>query len=151
MSPPVVVCGAGTTGAHVARVLAETHDVTVIDRAAPGHPLGEGVRLVLGDATSPAVLLRAGAASADSVVCVTRDDAANLLIAQLAKHRFGVRWTVARVADPEHRWLFTPAAGVDAVVSSAELLARLVQEQVMSGKTATPQGVVHIDRRGQTG
>ena len=27
--------------------------------------------------------------------------------------------------DPAHRWLFTPAAGVDVVVSAAELVARL--------------------------
>ena len=129
----IVICGAGTIGDHVARTLAGVNDVTVVDRAQPARPLDESVRFVLGDATSPAVLLRAGAASADVVVCATRDDAANLLIATLAKHRFGVRWTVARVGDPDHRWLFTPQAGVDVVVSSAELVAQLIQEQVSGG------------------
>jgi trk system potassium uptake protein TrkA len=136
MSLRIVVCGAGTTGGHVARVLAEVHDVTLVDRAEVPSPR-RGVRLVHGDATDPAVLLRAGVREADVVVCATRDDPANLLIARLAKRRFGVRWTVARVADPAHRWLFTADAGVDVVVSSAELVARLVQEEVTAGDLVT--------------
>jgi trk system potassium uptake protein TrkA len=136
MSLRIVVCGAGTTGGHVARELAEVHDVTVVDRAelprAPG-----AARFVHGDATDPSVLLRAGVAEADVVVCATRDDPANLLIARLAKRRFGVRWAVARVANPAHRGLFTAEAGVDVVVSSAELVARLVQEEVTAGDLVT--------------
>jgi trk system potassium uptake protein TrkA len=136
MSLRIVVCGAGTTGAHVARVLAEVHDVTVVDRADRVRP-PRGARHVHGDATDPTVLLRAGAAEADVVVCATRHDPANLLIARLAKRRFGVRWTVARVADPAHRWLFTAEGGVDLVVSSAELVARVVQEEVTAGDLVT--------------
>jgi len=136
MSLRIVVCGAGATGGHVARVLAEVHDVTVVDREDRRRP-GRGIRFVHGDATDPAVLLRAGVREADVVVCATRDDPANLLIARLAKERFGVHWTVARVANPAHRWLFVPAAGVDVVVSSAELVARLVQEEVTAGDLVT--------------
>lgn len=136
MSLRIVVCGAGTTGGHVARVLSEVHDVTVIDRAEARRPRA-GIRFVLGDAADPAVLLRAGVREADVVVCATRDDPVNLLIARLAKQHFGVRWTVARVADPAHGWLFTPQAGVDVVVSSAELVARLVQEEVTAGDLVT--------------
>jgi hypothetical protein len=54
-------------------------------------------------------------------------------IALLAEHRFGVRWTVAGVNDPAHAGCFTPAAGVDVVVSAAELIARMVQEEVTAG------------------
>jgi trk system potassium uptake protein len=131
----ILICGAGTTGKHVAKVLSEVHDVTVIDRLEerriPGH------RFVAGDAADPAVLLDAGAGGADALVAATADDPTNLVIALLAKQRFGVGSTVARMNDPAHRWLFTPAGGVDAVVSAAELVARLVQEEVTASDLVT--------------
>lgn len=133
----IVVCGAGNTGRHVARVLAEVHRVVVIDRRHDRHMDGVNVRFVAGDAGDPVVLMTAGARDADAVVAVTGDDATNLLIALLAKRTLAVRWTVARVHDPAHRWLFTPDAGVDVVVSSAELVARLVQEEVTAGNLVT--------------
>jgi Trk K+ transport system NAD-binding subunit len=39
--------------------------------------------------------------------------------------------------DPAHRWLFTAAAGVDVVVSAAELVTRLLQEEVTAGDLVT--------------
>jgi trk system potassium uptake protein TrkA len=134
----IVICGAGDTGRHVAEVLAEVHEVTVVDRR-PDRRIAErpGLRFILGDAADPSVLLRAGARDADALIAVTRDDAANVLIATLAKHRLGVRSTVVRVQDPAHEWLFTARAGVDIVVSAAELVARLVQEEVTAGDLVT--------------
>jgi trk system potassium uptake protein TrkA len=130
----IIIAGAGSTGMHVADVLADVHNVTLVDRVAARPAIA---RFVLGDAADPRVLLQAGAPEADVLVCATRDDPTNLAIALLGKHRFGIRWTVARVTDPAHRWLFTPAAGVDVVVSSAELVARLVQEEVTAGDLVT--------------
>ena len=134
----IVVCGGGSTGGHVARVLAEVHDVTVVDRRAGRRPPpASNLRFVLGDAADPSVLIAAGARDADILVAVTRDDPTNLLIAMMGKRRFGVGSTVARVQDPAHRWLFAPAAGVDVAVSAAELVARLVQEEVVAGDLVT--------------
>jgi trk system potassium uptake protein TrkA len=134
----MVICGAGDTGRHVAGVLAQAHDVTVVDRR-PDRRMADrpGLRFILGDAADPSVLLRAGARDADALIAVTRDDPTNLLIATLAKHRLGVRSTVVRVQDPSHEWLFTARAGVDVVVSAAELVARLVQEEVTAGDFVT--------------
>jgi trk system potassium uptake protein TrkA len=81
--------------------------------------------------------MQAGARDADAVVAVTHDDPTNLTIALLAKRRLGVGATVARVCDSAHRWLFTPEAGVDVVVSTAELVARMVQEEVTAGDLVT--------------
>jgi len=134
----ILICGAGSVGLHVAEVLGEFHDVTVIDRRPPHRrATTDTLRYVAGDAADPTVLLHAGAPEADALVAVTGDDATNLAIALLAKHRFGIRWTVARVNDPGHRWLFVPSAGVDVVVSAAELVARLVQEEVTAGDLVT--------------
>jgi trk system potassium uptake protein TrkA len=134
----ILICGGGTTGRHVAGILAGVHEVTVIDRA-PRRELAQdpNVRFVLGDAADPGVLMQAGARDADALIAVTRDDPTNLTIALLAKRRLGVRTTVARVNDPAHRWLFTPEAGVDVAVSTAELVARLVQEEVTAGDLVT--------------
>ena len=134
----IVICGAGDTGRHVSKVLAEVHDVTIVDRR-PDRRVADWTRLrfILGDAADPSVLLRAGARDADALIAVTRDDPANVLIATLAKHRLGVRSTVVRVQDPAHGWLFTARAGVDIVVSAAELVARVVQEEVTAGDLVT--------------
>ncbi|HET9738334.1 MAG TPA: NAD-binding protein [Solirubrobacteraceae bacterium] len=131
----IVVCGAGSTGRHVAQVLGQVHDVTVIDLLEERRVAGR--RFVLGDAADPVVLLDAGAADADALVAATADDATNLVIALLSKRRLRVGSTVARMSDPAHRWLFTPAAGVDVVVSAAELVARLLQEEVTAGDLVT--------------
>lgn len=135
MTMRIIICGAGSTGRHVAEVLGEVHDVTVIDRLENRRVPGR--RFVHGDAADPAVLHEAGAADADALVSTTADDPTNLLIAHLAKTRFGVASTVARMNEPSHRWLFTAAAGVDVVVSAAELVTRLLQEEVTAGDLVT--------------
>jgi trk system potassium uptake protein TrkA len=134
----VVICGAGTTGRHVAEVLAELHHVTLIDsdpdRIGTSEP---NLAYVLGDASDPDVLTAAGGSGADALIAVTRNDPVNLVAATLARHRLGARWVVARMNDPRHAWLFGPATGVDVVVSTAELVARLVQEEVTAGDLVT--------------
>jgi trk system potassium uptake protein TrkA len=134
----VVICGAGTTGRHVAEVLAALHHVTLID--VDPHRIGASgpnLAYVLGDASDPDVLLAAGGSAADALIAVTRDDPVNLVAATLARHRLGARWVVARMNDPGHAWLFGPEAGVDVVVSTAQLVARLVQEEVTAGDLVT--------------
>lgn len=134
----LVVCGAGATGLHVARTLAAVHQVTVVERdPARVLPDEEQLRFLHGDATDPASLALAGGQAADALIAATGDDATNLLAAVLAKHRLGVRQVVARVNDPDHLWLFSPAAGVDVAASGAVLLARLVQEEVTAGDLVT--------------
>lgn len=133
----ILVCGAGTTGMHVARVLSEVHHVTVVERTLDRLPDGgDAFGAVLGDAADPAVLSQAGAADADVLIAATGDDPTNLVIARLAK-QLGIRWAVVRMNDPEHDWLFTPEAGVDVAVSTGELVARLVQEEVTAGDLVT--------------
>lgn len=133
----ILICGAGTTGMHVARVLSDVHHVTVIERA-PGHLPngGDAFGVLLGDAADPGVLTQAEAADTDVLIAATGDDPTNLVIARLGK-QLGIRWVVARMNDPEHDWLFTPEAGVDVAVSTGALVARLVQEEVTAGDLVT--------------
>src|SRR6185437_1718366 len=133
----ILVCGAGATGMHVARVLSEVHHVSVIEGAPEHLPGGEhAFRVLLGDAADPGVLAQAEAADTDVLIAATGQDQTNLVIARLAK-QLGIRWVVARMNDPEHDWLFTPEAGVDIAVSTGALVARLVQEEVTAGDLVT--------------
>ena len=133
----ILVCGAGATGMHVARVLSEVHHVTVIESAPERVPEGNDEFSVrLGDAADPGVLAQAEAADTDVLIAATGHDPTNLVIARLAK-QLGIRWVVARMNDPDHDWLFTPEAGVDIAVSTAVLVARLVQEEVTAGDLVT--------------
>ncbi|HET7246980.1 MAG TPA: TrkA family potassium uptake protein [Streptosporangiaceae bacterium] len=133
----ILVCGAGATGMHVARVLAEVHHVTMIESAPERLPSGEDAfSVMLGDAADPGVLARAEAADTDVLIAATGHDQTNLIIARLAK-QLGIRWVVARMNDPEHDWLFIPEAGVDIAVSTGALVARLVQEEVTAGDLVT--------------
>lgn len=133
----ILVCGAGATGTHVARVLSEVHHVTLVERAPDRLPNGEDrFAVLLGDAADPGVLTQVDAADADMLIATTADDPTNLVIARLAK-RLGIRWVVARLNNPEHDWLFTPEAGVDVAVSTGTLVARLVQEEVTAGDLVT--------------
>jgi len=133
----ILVCGAGTTGMHVARVLSEVHHVTVIESTPEHIPGGEDVfSVMLGDAADPGVLAQAEAADTDVLIATTGHDPTNLVIARLAK-QLGIRWVVARMNGPDHDWLFTPEAGVDIAVSTAALVARMVQEEVTAGDLVT--------------
>jgi trk system potassium uptake protein len=134
----IIICGLGPTGTRVASVLAAVHEVTAIDLDPMRVPADGGdVQVVAGDATDPAVLVAAGAGDAYALLALTGDDAANALIATLAKRRLGVNRVVALVNDADHAWLFGSDAGVDVVASTGDLVARLVQEEVVAGDLIT--------------
>jgi trk system potassium uptake protein TrkA len=122
----------------VAAVLGGAHHVIVIDRDPDRLPAETPhVSAVAGDATDPAVLIDAGAGDARALIALTGDDAANSLIATLAKRSLGISRVVALVNDADHTWLLGPEAGVDVVASAADLVARLVQEEVTAGDLVT--------------
>ena len=101
----VVILGCGRVGAALAQMLvAEDHTVTIIDqnsdafaRLNPDFPQGH---TVLGDGTDEDVLRRAGLEKADAFVAATNGDNRNILAAQIARHRFGVRRVMCRIYDP---------------------------------------------------
>ncbi len=97
----VIVCGAGQVGFQIARHLSgEGNDVTVIDNNA------ELVRRVadmldvsgvIGFASHPDVLNRAGARDADMLIAATSMDEVNMVACQVAHSVFEVPTKIARV------------------------------------------------------
>jgi len=132
----VVVCGAGQVGYNIARHLAgENNDVTVIDQ----HPdlvrkISDSldVKGLVGSASHPDMLERAGAADADMVVAVTFADEVNMVACQVCHSLFNVPTKIARVRHqsylkPMWRDLFSRAnMPIDVIISPEIEVARAV-------------------------
>jgi len=65
------------------------------------------------------------------------EDEANLVITNLARFEFKVQRTIARVNNPKNAWLFTPDMGVDVALNQADILARLIAEEMSLGDMMT--------------
>ena len=134
----VIVVGGGRTGSHLAGLLlAGGHDVRVVeDRPAVVELLRRDLpaeAIVPGDGADPDVLERGGIRGAAVVAAVTGDDEDNLVVATLARFEYSVRRVIARVNNPRNAWLYTPEMGVDAAVNQADLMAKLIAEEMSLG------------------
>jgi trk system potassium uptake protein TrkA len=136
----VVVCGAGQVGYAIARHLSgEQNDVTVIDQ---NPQLVQRVNDTLdvqgmvGFASHPDVLERAGLADADMLIAVTYADEVNMVACQVAHSLFNVPTKIARIRaqsylQPMWRDLFSRAhMPIDVIISpeievAAAVLRRL--------------------------
>ena len=97
----VIVCGAGQVGSNIARHLAtENNDVTVIDQSPDLiRKISDSldVTALVGFASHPDVLERAGAAEADMLIAVTYADEVNMIACQVAHSLFNLPTKIARV------------------------------------------------------
>jgi len=138
----VMIVGAGQVGDYLASLLMERgHKVTVIEQREARLPalkrdLPEET-IVLGNGTDPKVLEAAGIRNMDVLAAVTGADESNLVIATLARFEFNVPRVVARVNNPRNNWLFNPSMGVDLGVNQADLMARVVAEEMSMGDMMT--------------
>ena len=128
----IVIVGAGNVGYHLAKaVLSKGHEVLLIDRDAATLERIEdelGSIGLKGDGCEANTLEEAGTARADLFVAVTDQDADNLVACQIAKHRFKVPRTVARMSDLKNEPLFKKL-GVDVTVSSTILVLQYIESQ----------------------
>jgi trk system potassium uptake protein TrkA len=138
----VIIIGGGRTGSHLATLLlAQGHELRVIEhrpaaleslhRELPTEVIFEG------DGTDPQTLEAAGVQRAQVLAAVTSDDADNLVAASLARHQYGVRRTIGRVNNPRNAWLFTPEFGVDVALNQADIVAKLIEEEMSLGDMMT--------------
>lgn len=134
----VIIVGGGRTGSHLASLLLQQgHEVRLIDhrpdilatlhREIPTEVIFEG------DGTDPQTLEAAGIQRAQVLAAVTADDAENLVVASLARHQYGVRRIIGRINNPKNAWLFSPDFGVDVALNNADIMARLIEEEMSIG------------------
>src|SRR5919108_6135944 len=102
----IIVVGAGKVGWNLAReLMGEGHEVTVIESDRDRYMTVEEElehNIHYGDASELWVLERAGIVRADMVIAVTGDDEDNILISQVAKEKYLVEHTIARVNNPRN-------------------------------------------------
>ncbi|MDW8326446.1 MAG: TrkA family potassium uptake protein [Anaerolineales bacterium] len=138
----VMIAGGGRTGSHLAELLiAQGHDVRIVeDRPATIANLHRELPtevIVEGDPTDPNVLEQAGIREAHVLAAVTPDDADNLVIAALGRIQFGVRRIIGRVNNPRNAWLFNQDFGIDVALNQADVMAKLIEEEMSLGDMMT--------------
>ena len=133
----VIVVGAGKVGYHLAKTLInEGHEVLLLEKDRNtvdtfSDSLGE--LIVHGDGCEIRTMSEVGLGRANVVVAVTGDDEDNLVVCQMAKRKFGVPRTIARVNDPKNEELFK-ALGIDQTVSSTRIIFNLLEQQIETGQ-----------------
>ena len=136
----IVIAGAGTLGRRVARYTRDQHEVLVIEQSRSRARAVEeelGVKVLVGDADEPEVLLEAGVDRADVFVASTGHDEDNLVACLLAKNEYKVRKVIAAVRNPRNRWLFNRSWGVDVAIDSAEIVTKLIEEEATLADVVT--------------
>ena len=97
----VIVCGAGQVGWQIARHLSgESNEVTIVDRDPDLVRRATDtldVQGVVGFASYPDVLERAGARDADLIIAATYSDEVNMVTCQVAHSIFGITRKIARL------------------------------------------------------
>jgi trk system potassium uptake protein TrkA len=138
----VLIVGGGRTGSHLASLLSEqNYEVRVIEnrskvlanlhRELPTEMVFEG------DGTDPQMLETVEVSRADVLAAVGPEDADNLVEASLARFQYGVKRIIGRVNHPSNAWLFTPQFGIDVVLNQADIMAKLIKEEMSLGDMMT--------------
>jgi trk/ktr system potassium uptake protein len=134
----IIILGAGQVGSSVAQNLAsEANDITVVDnRPEILRELQDriDIRTVIGPASHPEVLTRAGAEDADMILAVTNSDETNMIACQVAYTLFHTPIKVARVRAQEYLAypkLFTQEAlPIDVLISPEQLVTDYIRRLI---------------------
>jgi trk system potassium uptake protein TrkA len=131
----IIVIGCGKVGYYLSKtLLSEGHEVLALEKDASKverttEELGSIV--VRGDGCEASTLADAGTGRADMVIAVTDEDEDNLVACQVAKHKFHVPRTIARINNPRNEVLFKKL-GIDVTVSSTNLILDHIEHELPS-------------------
>ncbi|MDF2368736.1 Trk system potassium transporter TrkA [Sneathiella sp.] len=136
----VIVCGAGQVGSNIARQLArENNDVTLIDQSPElVRKIGDelDVRAMVGHASHPDALERAGAYDADMIIAVTYSDEVNMVACQIAHSIFNIPKKIARIRSHQYTnplWahLFSREnLPIDVIISPEDEVAHAIERRL---------------------
>lgn len=131
----IIIGGGGDVGYYLTKsLLNQGHEVLLLEKGqtrfqALNDELGQAV--VRGDACEARTMEEVGASRADVVIAVTGEDEDNLVICQVAKKRFKVGRTIARVNNPKHSEIFQKL-GIDITVSPTRSILSLIEAELPS-------------------
>jgi len=129
----VIVIGGGRVGYQLARHLLDRgEEVLLIEKDGRRAEWLEGQLgsiVMTGDGDEMAFLETTGIERADVVMAVSGDDEDNLVALQLAKKRFKVPLTIARVNNPANVDIFK-TLGVDEAISATDVLLSAMEQKI---------------------
>jgi trk system potassium uptake protein len=129
----ILVIGAGRVGYYLTKALLnEGHEILIIEKnAGICETINEelGSICLRGDGCEAATLAEAGAERADIIIAVTGDDGDNLVSCQVAKYKFHVPRSIARIRNPRNEILFKKL-GVDVCISSTNVILEAIAGEV---------------------
>lgn len=124
----VVIAGCGRVGSGLARdLVTQGFDVSILDESPDAfHLLGDDFPgdFIVGRALDWDALRRAGIENAAAFVACTDGDNTNIVIAQIAQKKYGIRCVVARVYDPLRAELFAQV-GINTVCPTRDVRVAL--------------------------
>jgi trk/ktr system potassium uptake protein len=133
----IIIGGGGEVGYYLTKnLLNRGHEVLLLEKGSTRYQaltdeLGPAV--VRGDACEARTMDEVGASRADVIIAVTGDDEDNLVICQMAKKRFKVGRTIARLNNPKHEEIFQKL-GIDLTVSPTKSILSLVEAELPSSR-----------------
>jgi len=136
----IIICGAGKVGFSISKQLtAQGHSITVIDQSSELiQKINEAqdVKGIVGTATFPSVLEKAGAEDADMIIAVTRSDETNMVICQVAHSIFKITKKIARIRTQEflaakfNKLFGEDNLPIDVIISPEMEVARSLQRRL---------------------
>jgi len=125
----VLIVGCGRVGSGLARdLVTQGFEVSIVDESPEAfHLLGDEFpcEFVVGRALDWEVLREAGIEDATAFVACTDGDNTNIVIAQIAQKKYGIRCVVARVYDPLRAEIFAQA-GIRTVCPTRDVRVSLL-------------------------
>jgi trk system potassium uptake protein TrkA len=135
----IIILGAGQVGSAIASQLSldNKNNITIIDTNQENLDNASkyiDINTILGNASHPTILERAGIESADMVIAVTQSDESNMLACQMAHTLYGVKKKIARIRTSEYlhkEELFTETAiPIDFVITPEILITNYIERVI---------------------
>jgi trk system potassium uptake protein TrkA len=129
----IIIIGGGKVGFYLAKALLdEGHEVLVVEKDAGRTDFIRnelGSICLRGDGCEVTTLTEVGTGRADMFIAVTGDDDDNLVACQVAKYKFNVPRTIARISNPRNETIFKKL-GIDVTVSSTNIILEYIEQEV---------------------
>ena len=134
----IIILGAGQVGSSVAQNLSsEANDITLVDiNVSLLEELSDrlDIQTVVGHASHPDVLRKAGISDADMLVAVTNSDETNIVACQIAHSLFHTPTKIARVRSQEYlkypELFNNKILPIDVLISPEQLIAEHIQRLI---------------------
>lgn len=130
----VIIVGAGSIGYYLAKSLITTtnHKIKMIEKDQFRSVINANkldIPIINGDGSNITTLEKANAKSADILVALTGKDEDNFICCQIAKNKFKIKTTIAKINNPKNLEAIKNYAA-DIVVSNTDTLSNIITQQL---------------------